>query len=209
MAKGAAHIPLHLRSREDGELVRRARAGESDAFAALVRAYYPVAYDLAHKLLGDGCDAEEVAQDAFVKIHRALDGFRGEASVKTWILRIVMRLSLNRRRDRARSAWRRLGLHRRDDADAQGKAAAQVAGVTGHGQTPETHYMARETRRLVLALVDDLPEPLRQALILSSFEDLSYEQIARVLAVPVGTVSSRIYSARRKLLTALEERGLL
>ncbi|MEW6750151.1 MAG: sigma-70 family RNA polymerase sigma factor [Candidatus Latescibacterota bacterium] len=202
MAERIAPTDVQLDPPSDLELVQRLRAGEPGAFAALLGTYHCVAYDLAYKLLGDGRDAEEVVQDAFVKIHRALDGFRGEASLKTWILRIVMRLSLNRRRDRARSAWRRLGLHRREEP-------APVELSPAHGLTPEAHCIARETRQEVLELIDKLPEPLRQTLILNTFEALSYEEIARVLDVPVGTVSSRIHSARRRLMRGLQERGLL
>ena len=83
--------------------IGRIIAGDREAFRALVCDYHPLAYSLAFKTLNNRQDAEEVVQDAFVKIYHALDGFRGEASLKTWILRIVLRLSLNRRRDRART----------------------------------------------------------------------------------------------------------
>lgn len=188
------------------ERIRRILTGDQEAFRALVREYHSLAYDLAYGMLDDPQDAEEVVQDAFVKIHQALDGFRGEASLKTWILRIVMRLSLNRRRDRARSAWNRLGLHRAGRA-AAGEEPPEPA--TPGIQTPEAHYISGETRSQILALVDQLPQPLRQVLVLSSLEELSYEEIARILDLPLGTVSSRLHSARKKLLRVLQQRGLL
>lgn len=175
-------------------------SGEAGAFGGLVREYHPLAYRLAFKVLHDHQDAEEVVQDAFLKIHRALAGFRGEAALKTWILRIVMRLSLNRRRDRARSSWRRLGLHQRSPDPAR---EPEPPACRGGGPTPETLYISRETRQLLLQLLDELPAPLREVLILNSFEELSYEEIARILQVPLGTVSSRIHSARKKLLKKL------
>jgi RNA polymerase sigma-70 factor (ECF subfamily) len=169
-----------------------------------VRDYYPLAFSLACKMLNNRQDAEEVVQDAFIKIREALDSFRGEASLKTWILRIVMRLSLNRRRDRSRSAWHRLGLHQGTAIEEE--AAAESLGVQ---QSPESELISRETGRSVLALIDELPEPLRQALVLNSIDELSYEEIGRILRVPLGTVSSRIYAARKKLSKKLLQHDLL
>ena len=192
------------RAREQ-ERIRRIVGGDPEAFDELVREYHPLAYELAFKMLDDARDAEEVVQDAFVKIHRALESFRGDASLKTWILRIVMRLSLNRRRDRARSSWRRLGLHRRDlEMDQE-----EPSPLFSAPRSPEAIYISRETRQLLRQQVDQLPEPLRQALILNSFEELSYDEIARILGIPLGTVSSRIYSARKKLIGALAKHDLL
>jgi RNA polymerase sigma-70 factor (ECF subfamily) len=186
----------------DEERVQRILAGSDEAFRQLIAEYHPLAYGLAYGTLGDREDAEEVVQDAFVKIHGALDGFRGESSLKTWILRIVWRLSLNRRRDRARSPWRRLGLHRTDE-----EAGASLPASAGAG--PEARLLTRETQRLVREQIDELPAALREVLILHSFEQLGYEEIARVLDIPVGTVSSRIHSARRRLAASLQRRGLV
>jgi RNA polymerase sigma-70 factor (ECF subfamily) len=188
------------------ERVRRVVAGNGEALRALVAEYHPLAYGLALKVLGERGDAEEVAQDAFLKIHRALPQFRGDSSLKTWILRIVLRLSLNRRRDRARSAWYRLGLHQGVDGEEAEHLPQLVRQMTPN---PESQCISSETRRIVLRLVDELPEALREALILNSFEELSYDEIARVLKVPVGTVSSRIHSARKKLLDKLQRHELL
>ena len=186
----------------DEERVERILDGDDDAFRQLITEYHPLAYGLAYRSLGDREDAEEVVQDAFVKIHGALAGFRGESSLKTWILRIVWRLSLNRRRDRARSPWRRLGLHRSDV-----EAGDRLSAAAGEG--PEARLLTRETQRLVREQIDELPAPLREVLILHSFEQLGYEEISRVLDIPVGTVSSRIHGARRRLAAALQRRGLV
>lgn len=184
------------------ERIRAVLAGDTAAFGSLVRQYYNLAYSLAYKLLDDAQDAEEVTQDAFVKIHAALPGFRGEAAFKTWILRIVMRLGLNRRRDRSRGAWQRLGLHFGRDDRAWSEASAPDA-------DPEALYASQQVRQLVRRWVDELPEPLRQAMILNSFEELSYAEIAHILGVPMGTVSSRIHSARKKLLKKFRQHDLL
>lgn len=186
----------------DGDLVQRAVEGSDEAFRRLITEYHPLAYGLAYRALGDREDAEEVVQDAFVKIHGALGGFRGESSLKTWILRIVWHLSLNRRRDRARSPWRRLGLHRADEESGE-----KLSLPAGEG--PEARLLTRETQRLVREEIDDLPPALREVLVLHGFEQLGYEEIARVLDIPVGTVSSRIHTARRHLATGLQRRGVV
>lgn len=187
------------------EWVRRIVSGNVEAFRRLVADYHPLAYSLAYRVLDDAEDAEEVVQDAFLKIHRALDGFRGESSLKTWILRIVLRLSLNRRRDRSRSAWHRLGLHRLGDTgDEDGDP-----GVAAPGPDPEGQLIAKETRSRILAAVDDLSPPLREVVVLSTVENLTYDEIGRILRVPVGTVSSRLHAARRKLVDALRREDLI
>ena len=171
-------------------------AGDTAAFQTLVEEYHPLAYNLAFRALDHQLDAEEIVQDAFVKIYHALSSFRGEASLKTWILRIVLRLSLNRRRDRGRSSWRRLGLHHHTATEFQETFSTSTP-------NPEALYIDHQTCQQLRQLLDELPDTLRQVMILNSLEELSYEEIARILDIPIGTVSSRIYSARKKLLKAL------
>lgn len=194
---------MKLLSAGENQRIQRIVDGDERAFQSLVREYYPLAHNLACKMLNNRQDAEEVVQDAFVKIREALDSFRGDASLKTWILRIVMRLSLNRRRDRSRSPWNRLGLHRALAVEEEAADSPRVQ------RSPEAELISRETGRRVLALIDDLPEPLRQALVLNSIDELSYEEIGRILRIPLGTVSSRIYAARKKLARKLQEHDLL
>lgn len=187
----------------EGKRIDRIVAGDTAAFSDLVREYYPLAYGLAYRVLLRQEDAEEVIQDAFMKIHVALGSFRGDSSLKTWILRIVLRLSINRRRDRSRSAWYRLGLQYRvsDHIDCTDMRSPQA--------NPESEYISCDSRRVILRLIDELPQTLREALLLNSMEELSYDEISRVLQIPIGTVSSRIYSARRKLLPKLRRHGLV
>ena len=192
---------LSLYQDREAERIYQAVGGDIQAFRDLVVQYHPLVYSIAYKVLDDPQDAEEVAQDAFVKIHRALGGFRGAASFKTWIARIVLRLSLNRRRDRSRSSWHRLGLHLYQDPDRDHP--------TPGTHTPEAQCISRETRQFVRQLVDELPAALRQVVVLNSFEELSYEEIAQILEIPLGTVSSRLHSARKKLLGRLRCQDLI
>ena len=154
---------LSLLNSEESKRIARVVEGDARAFNELVDQYYRMAYSLAYKVLSNEDDAREITQDAFVRMHSALDGFRGDASLKTWIMRIVMRLSLNRRRDRSRSSWRRLGLHCNEES---------VQETAPCYQTPEAEYISRETRMQVQQLVDRLPDALCQVVILRSFAAL-------------------------------------
>ena len=186
----------------DTQFVERVLAGDQTAFGEILRQYHGLCYHVAYKVLRNASDAEEVVQDAFIKVHGALPEFRSEASLKTWILRIVWRLSLNRQRDRSRSSWARLGL----DGDRELEVETAQSRLAEH---PDKAYQAQDTREKVLEAIDRLPEPLRQALVLHGFDELGYDDVARILQVPVGTVCSRIHSARRKLAEDLHRRGLM
>lgn len=187
---------------DDAQTVEAVLAGDDNAFRELVRQYHGLAYHVAYKVLRNTSDAEEVVQDAFMKAHDALSEFRGEASLKTWVLRIVWRLSLNRQRDRSRTSWHRLGL----DGDGEAEVETLRSRTAEH---PDRAYQAQDTQTRVLKAIDNLPEPLRQALVLHGFEELGYDDVARILQVPVGTVCSRIHSARRKLSEELHRKGLM
>jgi len=193
---------LHIENSAEAERIRRIVGGSEEAFRSLVAEYHALAYSLAYRVLGDAGDAEEVAQDAFVRVHGAMASFRGEASLKTWILRIVHRLSLNRRRDRSRTAWHRLGLARNCDVN-------QVPPMPSGEPDPEARLISRQTRAQVMKAVDGLSPPLREVVVLSSLGELTYEEIARVLGVPVGTVSSRLHAARRQLADKLARQDLI
>lgn len=189
---------LYLRN-DDRDYVNRIIDGEERAFNELVNKYYDNVYNLAYRMLNNADDAKEIAQDAFVKIHKSLPNFRGNASLKTWIMRITLRLSLNKRRDRSRSAWERLGLNR----DGKPKL------LFSRSQSPEAKLISDEIDNQVRNLIDGLPEDMRQIIILNSFEDLSYDEIGQILKIPIGTVSSRLYSARKLLSAQLKKANIL
>ena len=184
---------------DDRDYVNRILDGEERAFNELVNKYYDNVYNLAYRMLNNADDAKEIAQDAFVKIHKSLPNFRGNASLKTWIMRITLRLSLNKRRDRSRSAWERLGLNR----DGKPKL------LFSRSQSPEAKLISDEIDNQVRNLIDGLPEDMRQIIILNSFEDLSYDEIGQILKIPIGTVSSRLYSARKLLSAQLKKANIL
>jgi RNA polymerase sigma-70 factor (ECF subfamily) len=157
-------------------LVRRAQAGDQVAFRALVARHRDRAYALALRLTGSAADAEEVAQDAFVRAWRALPAFRREAKFGTWLHRIVARLALDRRVQLVARA-------KRETPDSE--APEPVAPGVGD-----------ENERMLAALLAELPERARAAVVLYYYEDRSVSEVARILGVPEGTVKTLLSRAR-------------
>jgi len=177
---------LPREDREEAGWVARARAGDEAAYRWLLDRYRARAVRLAaHVLRRDG-EAEDVAQEAFLRAFRRLPDFRGEGRFSAWLFGIVVRLCLDRRRS---ARWTR-----EVPADAAPPPSS----------SPDT----TDTRLLVGALLDRLSPPMRAALVLREMEGLDYDEIAATLGIPVGTVRSRLHAARaqfRALWTAAQE----
>lgn len=176
----------------DLELVRRAQRGERGAFDLLVLRYQHRVVKLVARLLRDPTEAEDVAQDAFVKAYRALGSFRGDSAFYTWLYRIAVNTARNTMASRQR---RPLDY----EADLNESEQAAVESRMRHGDTPEAAALSDEIHRTVNHAVEQLPEDLRTAIILREIEGLSYEEIAEAMDCPVGTVRSRIFRAREAI----------
>jgi RNA polymerase sigma factor (sigma-70 family) len=176
------------RSLDESAVVVRARRGDDDAFAELVRAHQEVAFGIACVITGSRPDAEEVVQDAFLKAHRALRTFRPGAPFRPWFLTIVGNEARNRRR----------ALRRREAARL--RAATDVFVVQA---APDTSLASARRQELVGA-VAELPEVERQTVACRYFLDLSELETAAVLDVPPGTVKSRLVRALARLHRLLE-----
>jgi RNA polymerase sigma factor (sigma-70 family) len=167
-------------------LVDAAQRGDERAYEELVRMYTDLAFRTAYLFTGSAADAEDAAQDAFVKAWRALGRFRRGAPFRPWLLQIVA----NEARNRRRSAGRRAQL------------ALRVAGEIGSGDaapSPEASVLADERRTSLLAAVEALPDDARDTVICRYFLDLSEEETASALDVPRGTVKSRAARALERL----------
>lgn len=169
----------------------RVCGGETEAFGELVDRHGAAVYRTALAALGSTHDAEDVAQEAFVTAFRKIRSFRGEASFRTWLLTIAWRRALGRRR--------RLGLLRRRfvDLDATPSGLESRVASTAHGQ--EAGLIQAELAGHVRRLVAKLPAKLRHPLLLAASGDHSYEEMARMLGVPAGTLKWRVAEARRQL----------
>ncbi|MFL5967933.1 MAG: RNA polymerase sigma factor [Gaiellaceae bacterium] len=167
-------------------LIERARRGDEEAYAELVHAYEGIAFRTAYLLTRSAADAEDAAQDGFVKAWRALGRFRAGAPFRPWLLRIVANEAHNRRR----SAGRR--------ADVALRAAAEDPSG-GAAPSPEAGLMDAERRDTLLAAVNTLPDDQRAVVALRYFVGLSEEETAEVLDVPRGTIKSRTARALERL----------
>jgi RNA polymerase sigma-70 factor (ECF subfamily) len=180
----------------DSDLIDRARQGDTVAFGELVDRYRTPVFRAALAALGSHEDAEEVAQDAFVSAYRALGGFRGDATFKTWLLSIAWRKALTRRRS-VKTLMRRF-VAPPEDMEWQ---------VPDSGRTQEQAVMDAELHRQLRRLIAGLTPKLRDALLLAASRDYTMDEIAGVLGAPPGTVKWRIAEARRQLKARLGQVG--
>jgi RNA polymerase sigma factor (sigma-70 family) len=176
---------------DEKELVARSRRGDADAYEELVCMYQGIAFRTAFLIAGNAPDAEEAAQDAFVKSYRALWRFRPGAPFKPWLLRIVA----NEARNRRRASGRRTALALRAAGDATPGDAAP---------SPEAALLGVERREELLAALNRLPDHDREALACRYFLDLSEAETAAALGVRRGTVKSRLSRALERLRAELE-----
>jgi RNA polymerase sigma-70 factor (ECF subfamily) len=177
----------------DAELVRRWHAGDASAFEGLVRRHERRVFGLVYRMLGNRQEAEDVAQEAFLALHRHGHRFRGDARFSTFVYRVAANAALNRRRTLGRRRAREEALSHRQDAGDD---------LPSTPRDPEDAASGVEIQARVQAALLGLPQDLRMAVVLYDIEGQSYGEIAQVLRIPEGTVKSRIHRAR----TALRER---
>ena len=174
------------RGAPDGELVRRFLAGDAGAATELITRHERRVYAVCLRVLGNPDDAADAAQDALLAMIRKLDGFRGEAAFTTWLYRVAMNVCY----DHLRRAKRRPVLRRDDDAPAPEPAL-------------DDHADAVAGAHDIAAALEQVPEDFRVAIVLADVHDLPYDEIAKVLDLPVGTVKSRVHRGRIALAKAL------
>ena len=183
----------------DLSLVRRVQRGDKGAFDALVLKYQHKVVKLVMRYVRNPAEAEDVAQEAFIKAYRALPQFRGESAFYTWLYRIAINTAKNAVVSRDRSPVE-------FDLDAQNSDEAyDMQGRLKDSETPEGLVLTDEIRTTVNSAIDALPEDLRTAIVLRELEGLSYEEIAAAMGCPVGTVRSRIFRAREAIDRRLRE----
>lgn len=174
----------------DRELVQQAQAGDTEAFSALVVEHQLFVYNLALRVVGNTQEAEDIAQEAFVRAWLALPNFRGQAQFRTWLYRIVTNLCCNR-----------VPRLRRDLLAMNEEAAVQIPDETG--ADPAFRVEAAERRTFLHQQIEALPESYRLVVSLRFQQELSYEEIASVLSLPIGTVKTGLFRARARLREAL------
>jgi RNA polymerase sigma-70 factor (ECF subfamily) len=193
MATQAMHRPVEHRT--DTELIDLIRAGDLRALEALMRRHNRTLYRTARAILGDDAEAEDAVQEGYLRAYHALAGFRGEAKVSTWLVRIVANEALMRRRRRARTA-----VVVPMDAAAPNE---EWNTVMSDRPGPEQDASRAEMRKIIEARIDRLPESYRAVFVLRALEELTVEETASVLEIPEATVRTRFFRARALLREAL------
>ena len=176
----------------DEDLVARVQRGDKSAFDFLVIKYQHKIIQLVNGYIKDPSEAQDVAQEVFLKAYRALGSFRGEAAFYTWLYRIAINTAKNYLLSRSR----RSSSFEVDIQDAEAiENAPQLQGM----DTPERHLLNEEIVDTIKTTIENLPEEMRIAILLREFEGMSYEEIAVAMDCPVGTVRSRIFRAREAI----------
>lgn len=181
----------------DLQLVQRVQRGEKQAFDLLVRKYQHKVVQVVSRYVSNQADAQDVAQEAFVKAYRAIGSFRGDSAFYTWMYRIAINTAKNFLVAQGRRPPS-------DDIDAvEAEQFDSAAGLKEYG-TPERQLLKDEIGQTISEAIDALPEELRTAIVLRELEGLSYEEISQAMDCPIGTVRSRIFRAREAIENKLE-----
>ena len=181
-----------LTQEEDQQLVERVQRGDKRAFDLLVLKYQHKILGLIVRFVHDTHEAQDVAQEAFIKAYRALGNFRGDSAFYTWLYRIAVNTAKNYLVAQGRRPPS-------SDVDAIDAENFESGGALKEISNPENLMLSEELRQIVFRTIESLPEDLRMAITLRELDGLSYEEIAAIMDCPVGTVRSRIFRAREAI----------
>jgi RNA polymerase sigma-70 factor (ECF subfamily) len=181
---------------KDARLARKFLSGDRTAFDRLVTRHQDRVYNLCLWMLGDPYEADEAAQDTFVKVYRALHSFRFESAFSTWLYRIAVNTCKNRRNSlyfRFKQAARRIGVNEAPDR------RGTVLDIPDPGPRQDDALQGKQTAAAIRQAISSLPAERRTAIVLRDVEGMSYEEIAAVTGAAVGTVKSRLARGRQQL----------
>ena len=183
---------------QEAAIVAELKAGSEAAYAWLIGEFQQPVYSLVYRMMNDPADASDTTQDVFLKVFRGMKQFHGESSLKTWIYRIALHEAANRRRWWFRHKAHETSIEPVESDGVCGESAMQAA-LTDHADSPFDNAAHREVKRTVEQALSRVPEPYRTTLILRDMEEMSYEEIAEVLEISLGTVKSRLTRGRSAL----------
>jgi len=174
----------------DAECVRKLQRGETEAFETLIRRHQKTIFNLVYRMLGDYDEAAEISQEAFLSAYRAIGNFRGEANFSTWLYRIALNHATTRRKSMNTRQQRNLPI---DNTEP----------VSDPHPGPAETMEKKEIRERVQQALNSLEPDDATVILLRDLQDVPYEEVARVLEIPVGTVKSRLHRARQALKSEL------
>jgi RNA polymerase sigma-70 factor (ECF subfamily) len=176
---------------DDGDLITRFKGGDLSGFEELVRKYQDRIYNLCRYMIQDAHDAQDAAQDVFLKAYGSLKAFKPDASLYAWLYRIAVNTCLD---------------YKKKSRPEQAEDESVIDDLASTEPSPEQRYQSKEMGQSIQLALQKLPEHLRAAIVLKEIEDLSYEEIAEVLHTSIGTVKSRISRAREELRRLLQKK---
>jgi RNA polymerase sigma-70 factor, ECF subfamily len=190
---------IGIRSQEEAAIVAELKAGSEAAYAWLIGEFQQPVYGLVYRIVNDPADAADTTQDVFLKVFRGMKQFHGGSSLKTWIYRIALHEAANRRRWWFRHKAKETSIEPAEsESFTAGDGAMQMA-LTDHAESPFDNVAHHEVQARVEEELRQLAEPYRTTLILRDLEEMSYEEIAEVLQISLGTVKSRLTRGREAL----------
>jgi RNA polymerase sigma-70 factor (ECF subfamily) len=179
----------------DVEIAQRIATGDWDELQLLMRRHNQMLYRTARSILKDDAEAEDAVQEAYLLAYRGMGGFRGDAKLSTWLVRIVANEALGRVRKRNRCAeviWL-------NDSSEQNDEAAYLNADDASPEQPEQIALRKEMRRLLEAMIDKLPDAFRIVFVLRAIEEMTVDEIATALGIPQATVRTRFFRAKSLL----------
>ena len=190
---------------EDASLVAELKAGSEAAFAVLIAHYHQPIYSLIARSLNDPADAADITQEVFIKVFRSIRSFNGDSSLRTWLYRIALHEASNQRRWWSRHKRQEITIDASSEAEEDGQSYSLASTLADSGGSPFDHAAQGELRLKVEAALRHLPEVFRSVVVLREIEGFSYEEIAEVLEINLGTVKSRLTRGRSALRRVLME----
>src|SRR6059058_4689903 len=190
---------------QESALIQELKAGSEEAYAWLVGEFHQPVYSLVYRILTDPADAADTTQEVFLKVFRGMKQFHGESSLKTWIYRIAIHEASNRRRWWFRHKSKETNMESQENGSEYSMFSAYEAAMVDKHKSPFENAADDELRAHIERELRNVPEPYRTTVVLRDIEDLSYEEIAEVTQVSLGTVKSRITRGRDALRKQLNE----
>lgn len=191
--------------REEASIVSELKAGSEEAFSWLVGKYHQPIFSLIVRTIPDRAEAADITQDVFIKVYRGIGGFHGEASLRTWIYRIALHEVSNQRRWWCRHKRQEVTIESPGPEEADGHPVCLKDTLVDMRESPFDAAAHEEIRARVEEELRQVPEPFRTTVILRDIEGFSYEEVAEILDVNLGTVKSRLMRGRAHLKTRLAD----
>jgi RNA polymerase sigma-70 factor (ECF subfamily) len=184
---------------EQAAIVAELKAGSEDAYAWLIGEFHQPVYSLVYRIVADRADASDTTQEVFLKVFRGMKHFHGESSLKTWIYRIAIHEASNRRRWWFRHKAHETSMEPMENSNGDGEAFGIKDTLIDGRESAFDNFAHEEVRARVEEDLRKVPEPYRTAVVLRDLEEMSYEEIAEITEVSLGTVKSRLTRGREAL----------